>query len=221
MDRVTSTLCSKKFKKFPRNPLTGPESVEDKYEVSENEEEEEEADPTIVPKATYSKRSYQCMNCLTNSSKIWRRSPSDIDRKRKVFNKVLCDDCGIYWLKYAKTKPIPPEAKSNNGSNSSASNTPVLQSNGTNEDNDKKRKRPNDSMSTKIIVKKIKEEKKQDTPEVQEPAVCIICSSSNASARIYSCMDCGMVVHNGKEKKKKKIVCIKLKSLFDNRLLRN
>lgn len=105
---------------------------------------EEESDPTIVPRATYTK-SYQCMNCFTDESKIWRRSPSDFDRKRKVFHKVLCDDCGIYWLKYAKTKPIAPEKKS-------ANSTPTLSIMMTAVDEDRKRKRSTDIV--KAVTKK-------------------------------------------------------------------
>lgn len=136
-------FCRKKFKKFPRSQIIELEQDENNHEV----DSEEESDPTIVPKATY-KKSYQCMNCLTDESKIWRRSPSDFDRKRKVFSKVLCDDCGIYWLKYAKTKPIAPEKKS-------ANSTPTLSIMMTGIEEDRKRKRSTDNIKT--VLKKQKE----------------------------------------------------------------
>lgn len=89
------------------------------------------------------------MNCLTEESKIWRRSPSDFDRKRKVFNEVLCDDCGIYWLKYAKTKPIVVDKKhpNNNSGNTALAVTNLTTSTTAHTmDHDKKRKR-----STEIV----------------------------------------------------------------------
>ncbi|RCH95628.1 putative PHD type zinc finger protein with BAH domain-containing protein [Rhizopus stolonifer] len=89
-------------------------------DIKNDVESDEESDPTIIPKATYDE-SYQCMNCQTSDSAIWRRSPSDIDRKRKVFTEVLCDDCGIYWLKYAKTKPISELVKRENMTNTQQS----------------------------------------------------------------------------------------------------
>lgn len=109
------------------------------------------------------------MNCLTNESDIWRRSPSDIDRKRKVFKQVLCDDCGIYWLKYAKTKPISESTRKVNGQgqiNNTIPHTPhgrITMTNITNtignaaETLESQKRKRNDS-SSKLIVKKIKEE---------------------------------------------------------------
>lgn len=113
------------------------------HEINLITNSEEDSDPTIVPKSTY-KKSYQCMNCLTEESKIWRRSPSDFDRKRKVFNEVLCDDCGIYWLKYAKIKPIVVDKKST--TSSSSNTTPTIPSITTLNvvEDDKKRKRSTD-----------------------------------------------------------------------------
>lgn len=54
----------------------------------------------------------ECMNCGTSDSEIWRRYPGDSDKKRKSHRKLLCDKCGIYWLKYGFMRIIaePPVA---------------------------------------------------------------------------------------------------------------
>lgn len=175
---------------------------------------EEESDPTIVPRATYTK-SYQCMNCFTDESKIWRRSPSDFDRKRKVFHKVLCDECGIYWLKYAKTKPIAPEKKS-------ANSTPTLSIMMTAVDEDRKRKRSTDIV--KAVTKKHKDtvsyspfgttcthglnnfffQVRQPSPLHFEPTPCKVCFHTGPSDQLYVCHGCGMSVHDGKRRLRKK-----------------
>lgn len=100
------------------------------------------------------------MNCLTNESTIWRRSPSDIDRKRKVFKQVLCNDCGIYWLKYAKTKPISESVKRMNGQSHVNGAVGIPNSNGsasTDTSNTSQKRKRNES-SSKAVVKKLKEE---------------------------------------------------------------
>ncbi|KAG0177656.1 putative PHD type zinc finger protein with BAH domain-containing protein [Apophysomyces sp. BC1021] len=99
-------------KKFKKRSSTNKEicngSPSDDMDLDSDSETEIAADdPTIISPSTYAKKTYQCMNCLTMESKFWRRSPSDIDRKRKIFRHVLCDECGIFWLKYGKMKPVP------------------------------------------------------------------------------------------------------------------
>jgi hypothetical protein len=168
------------------------EEAGDEHDV---DSEEEESDPTIVPKITYGKKSYQCMNCLTDESTIWRRSPSDFDRKRKVFYKVLCNDCGIYWLKYAQSKYISSEKKSTN-SNSSSPLIVQNQNLTTITDEDKKRKRSTDGMRT--MVKRVKE-----NPVVSlnfKPSSCKICLHSGPPERLFTCYACGISVHDGKKK---------------------
>ncbi|KAI7894371.1 BAH domain-containing protein [Mucor mucedo] len=175
----------KKFKKFPRSQIVESKQDDQYLQV----DSEEESDPTIVPRATYTKP-YQCMNCLTDESKIWRRSPSDFDRKRKVFNKVLCDDCGIYWLKYAKTKPIAPEKKN-------ANSTPTLSIMTTSTaapEEDRKRKRSTDIIKT--VSKKQKENVRQPTPVHFEPTPCKVCQHTGPSDQLYVCHGCGMSVHD-------------------------
>ena len=174
----------KKFKKFPREKAKD-EDVEDAEGDKDIISSEEESDPTIIPT---SKRKYECMNCLTEESKIWRRSPSDFDRKRKVFYKVLCNDCGIYWLKYAQSKYISPETRINNN---------VLQSqNGNLTDDERKRKRgPMDGIM-KQLAKRLKE---NPVPIIHyDPTPCKICLQLGDSDRLYTCHGCGMSAHNGK-----------------------
>lgn len=181
----------KKFKKFPRNKEIDTDLQED--EQDQDRDSEEDADPTIVPRATYAKKSYQCMNCFTHNSAIWRRSPSDFDRKRQVFNKVLCNECGIFWLKYAKTKPISSEIRIANMASSSM-----------HEDNEKKRKRASETSGMKSMAKRIKDEKGHPHSRSHilrfDPSPCRICSLSSPDSRLYTCHGCGMSVHSGNYK---------------------
>ncbi|RCI02031.1 putative PHD type zinc finger protein with BAH domain-containing protein, partial [Rhizopus stolonifer] len=170
----------KRFKKFPRQEEEHKEEEEDHSKAMTTEEE----DPTIVPRNTYD-RGYQCMNCLTVESHTWRRSPSDIDRKRQVFNKVLCNDCGVFWLKYAKTKPISPEIRIANISAQQAASDVKYE-------DDKRRKRPSDFVPSRPS-KKTKDEK---LTLRFIPSACQICLNMTPDIRLYTCYDCGMSVHN-------------------------
>lgn len=69
-----------------------------------DDNEEGKEDPTIV--SSKSSIGHECMNCGTDESLIWRRAPGDTDKRRKLHRYVLCDDCGIYWLKYGTMKQI-------------------------------------------------------------------------------------------------------------------
>lgn len=178
----------KKFKKFPRD--VEREAAEARLE-KENEmaaEQGEQSDLTIVPRSTYTSRTYQCMNCLTEQSRIWRRSPSDFDRKRKVFSKVLCNDCGVFWLKYAKTKPISPETRIANIASSSASHNNAA-SNGSPSGGDNKRKRSDAHGSN--MNKRLKEDQELD------PSPCGVCHIMGGPPNsLYTCYSCGMSVHH-------------------------
>ncbi|KAL7318202.1 putative PHD type zinc finger protein with BAH domain-containing protein [Mucor circinelloides] len=178
----------KKFKKFPRDIKR--EAEEARLE-KENEmaaaKSQEDTDLTIVPRSTYSSKPYQCMNCFTDQSRIWRRSPSDFDRKRKVFSKVLCNDCGIFWLKYAKIKPISSDTRianmtisSNNAANSSSQFS-----------GDHKRKRGE-------LQGNMKKRSKEDKEYMQfDPSPCTICHIMSGPAdSLYTCYACGMSVHH-------------------------
>lgn len=180
----------KKFKRFPRDKEREAEEAARLEKENELEmDSEEDTDLTIVPKATYSTKPYQCMNCLTEQSRIWRRSPSDFDRKRKIFSKVLCNDCGIFWLKYAKTKPISPETRIANIAMSSGSNNTTSNSSQFG-GSDSKRKRMNEFAMRKRF--------KEDREYLQfDPSPCTICHVMGATAtRLYTCYACGMSVHN-------------------------
>ncbi|GAA5811821.1 hypothetical protein MFLAVUS_005266 [Mucor flavus] len=181
----------KKFKKFPRCSQVVEEADNEINQITNGEED---SDPTIVPKSTY-KKPYQCMNCLTEESKIWRRSPSDFDRKRKVFNEVLCDDCGIYWLKYAKIKPIVIDKK--NTASSSSNTTPTIPSITTLNvvEDDKKRKRSTD-MTKAGPSKRSRDHLRVTSPLHFEATPCKVCFSTTPSDRLYICHGCGMSVHN-------------------------
>lgn len=180
----------KKFKRFPRDKEREAEEAARLEKENELEmDSEEDTDLTIVPKATYSTKPYQCMNCLTEQSRIWRRSPSDFDRKRKIFSKVLCNDCGIFWLKYAKTKPISPETRIANIAMSSGSNNTTSNSSQFG-GSDSKRKRMNEFAMRKRF--------KEDREYLQfDPSPCTICHVMGATTtRLYTCYACGMSVHN-------------------------
>ncbi|KAI7864258.1 hypothetical protein BDF14DRAFT_1835918 [Spinellus fusiger] len=75
----------------------------------DSDSDSEETDLTVVPTSTYTHNAYRCLNCHTTCSPLWRRPPSDTDRRRKEFSAVLCDACGVYWLKYGKNKPVSSE----------------------------------------------------------------------------------------------------------------
>ncbi|KAK4519548.1 asparagine synthetase [Mucor velutinosus] len=176
----------KKFKRFPRDMEREAEEARLEKENEMAVEHGEHTDLTIVPRSTYASRNYQCMNCLTEQSRIWRRSPSDFDRKRKVFSKVLCNDCGVFWLKYAKTKPISPETRIANVTMSSASN------NGPLSGGDNKRKR-SESHSSSM------KQRLNDDQEYLEfnPSSCTICHiMSGPPNSLYTCYSCGMSVHH-------------------------
>ncbi|RUS15605.1 hypothetical protein BC937DRAFT_92239 [Endogone sp. FLAS-F59071] len=99
------TKIYKPNKKFRKHGLAAENStetpvIEEEASDSEDSEDESDSDPTIVPNRGAPREGYQCMNCGTMESHIWRRSPGDTDKKRKSPRKVLCDDCGVFWLKY-------------------------------------------------------------------------------------------------------------------------
>ncbi|KAF1804464.1 PHD-zinc-finger like domain-containing protein [Mucor lusitanicus] len=180
----------KKFKRFPRDMEREAEEARLEKENEMAAEQGEPTDLTIVPRSTYASRTYHCMNCLTEQSRIWRRSPSDFDRKRKVFSKVLCNDCGVFWLKYAKTKPISPETRIANIALSSANNS----NNSTSPlGGDNKRKRSDAQGGS---IKKRLKDGHEEYLEF-EPSPCSICRiMSGPTNSLYTCYSCGMSVHH-------------------------
>ncbi|KAI8083168.1 uncharacterized protein BX664DRAFT_267716, partial [Halteromyces radiatus] len=159
------------------------------------------ADPTVVPSTAISKNNkpFQCLNCNTTHSTFWRRVPGDTDRKRKIFDVVLCNDCGIHWLKYGKRRPVVTES--------------IAQSNG-NTSNSRGRGRPNKVISSNLKRKRSENENdtigkkvKEDRSLVERQpisSVCQVCHSMDQPKRLISCSDCHLVVHDdcfGVEKK--------------------
>ncbi|KAI9473792.1 MAG: hypothetical protein EXX96DRAFT_318024 [Benjaminiella poitrasii] len=114
------TKVYKPLKKF-KKPVSGLHT----NTLSKASEKEETFDPTIVPSSAYAISSYKCANCGTHKSDIWRRTPTDLDRKKKIFIEVLCDDCGVYWLKYVKTRPIDHKQRMLNNTSSHIDHTPT------------------------------------------------------------------------------------------------
>jgi hypothetical protein len=136
------------------------------------------------------------MNCSTEESKIWRRSPSDFDRKRKVFNEVLCNDCGVYWLKYAKTKPV---VRTGLNGNTTPTIMPALHNQNLNIKHElMKRKRSHDDQGggMKSVAKRSKENRHRSvTPLKFTPTACQVCQQTGPTDRLYTCYHCGMSVH--------------------------
>jgi hypothetical protein len=165
-------------------------SVNESYHSDESVDSGEESDPSVIPLS--GKKRYQCMNCQTEDSIRWRRSPSDTDRKRKQFKHVLCEECGVYWLKYSIKRPINNQKIKRQLENPE---TPMI-----------KRKKSNEGAPRPILPKK----QRDDTPHL--PSKCKICMEIEPEDYIYTCQDCGMSVHNGKVLilvlpiKKKKII---------------
>lgn len=90
---------NKKFKKSKQGDSDSKEMDID--EPDDADDSGEDSDPTVVTART---QTFSCANCHATESKVWRRLPTDVDRKRKHFREVLCNDCGEYWLKYAIMK---------------------------------------------------------------------------------------------------------------------
>ncbi|KAF7722357.1 putative PHD type zinc finger protein with BAH domain-containing protein [Apophysomyces ossiformis] len=185
---------TKKFKKrsSTNKEICNGSPIDDMELESDSESEIATDDPTIISPSTYSKKTYQCMNCLTMESKIWRRSPSDIDRKRKVFRHVLCDECGIFWLKYGKMKPIPESLAAVRGrgrpGKTNGEVAITLRTPG-------KRKRNIDVPGMKSYPKKSKDDKRS-TVLLFAPTDCALCGLMEPETRLLTCYDCGLSVHD-------------------------
>lgn len=74
-------------------------------------------DPTVIPLDAINNNGQplECDNCYTTQSTVWRRVAGDADRKQKVFDRALCDDCGTHWLKYSKKRPVKSLMLETNG----------------------------------------------------------------------------------------------------------
>lgn len=86
----------------------------------DDEDDDSKEDPTIV--SAKGSLGYECMNCGIDESDIWRRAPGDTDKRRKLHRFVLCDDCGMYWLKYGTMKQLNDAGTARRGRGRPAAN---------------------------------------------------------------------------------------------------
>ncbi|KAL9540227.1 hypothetical protein MBANPS3_009807 [Mucor bainieri] len=172
--------------------------------------EKEQADPfdlTIVPKSTYASANYHCINCRTEQSSIWRRSPSDFIKKQPAFDKVLCNDCGVFWLKYAKMKPVLPKTRIANSirstassSSSSSSRTSSSTSSSTSSVSRLGDKRKSSESHASSVKRRLTNDNNNNSSNEHmklNPSPCVICNStSGPPSNLYTCCACGMSVHH-------------------------
>ncbi|KAG2217283.1 hypothetical protein INT45_005385 [Circinella minor] len=195
---------TKKFKKFGNqassgetkpspmgSPINKNDSTAMEMDDSESEMDSgEESDPTVIHASTQIVKNFQCANCQSPDSKIWRRLPTDLDRKRKQFRQVLCNECGEFWLKYGIMRKTSVERTLQRGKPRG------LKANGDAGANTKggsKRKRGNDG-STKSGSKKLKDDKRI-VPILFDPSPCAICDDMEPRERLLTCHGCGISVH--------------------------
>ncbi|KAI8993235.1 BAH domain-containing protein [Pilobolus umbonatus] len=171
---------AKKFKSYPRTFENEDESMPD-VPIEEDQSSEVE-DPNIV---ILPSNAYQCAHCHIKESDIWRRHPSDIDPKKKILEKVLCDSCGTYWLKYAKLPPTSYKNKAiDNYSHKSSQ-----------QEEHTKISRKRSSDTTLVRASKKYKDNKNEVPLIQDYS-CKVCVHTEPKNRLYSCTKCGLVVHN-------------------------
>ncbi|KAI8136699.1 hypothetical protein BJV82DRAFT_647095 [Fennellomyces sp. T-0311] len=173
---------TKKFKRFG-NRDSGDEPSVMQIDSESEVDSGEESDPTVIHASSHMRKSFQCANCQNTDSVIWRRLPTDIDRKRKYFRQVLCNECGEFWLKYGIMRKTSVERILQRGK------TRGLKPNG-----DAKRRRPNDVAAAKIGFRKLKEDKRV-VAVTYEPQPCAVCSNMEPFERLLTCHGCGMSVH--------------------------
>ncbi|KAL7309533.1 putative PHD type zinc finger protein with BAH domain-containing protein [Mucor circinelloides] len=174
----------KKFKDYPQN-IERDKTAEKSHQDAE--------DITIVAESLYSSKPYQCMNCSTTLSEVWRRSLYSLGKKGKVLSKVLCNDCGVYWLKNAKARPLSPKTRSAKVSTSSGYKTAASASVSSSSSIGSKRKEADSPVQ--IPKKRLKSSQKHAKPTTSP---CNICHSMTGPANsLYMCTSCGMSVHSG------------------------
>ncbi|CAO3610805.1 unnamed protein product [Cunninghamella echinulata] len=162
---------------------------DDDDEEEEEEEDTELIDPTVIPEASLPKdHPLHCLNCSINQSDIWRRAPGDTHRNKKIVVNVLCNDCGIHWLKYGKKRPVPDVNQNTNAKGSRGRSTRTGSS-----PNEMKRKRMGSEENTSNGVNK---RMRDDTKlQITPLSPCHICLSMNHTKNLVACSDCNMVVH--------------------------
>ncbi|KAI9488569.1 hypothetical protein BDB00DRAFT_772160 [Zychaea mexicana] len=188
---------TKKFKKFGNNVSsegTDEDSNNNIMQIDSGSEMDsgEESDPTVIHASSHMVKTFHCANCQSPDSTIWRRLPTDVDRKRKHFRQVLCNDCGEFWLKYGIMRKTSVERTVQRGKGRG------LKTNGgdaaANSKGGAKRKRTNDGGATKFGVRKLKDDKRVVSVSY-EPTPCAVCSEMEPQERLLTCHGCGMSVH--------------------------
>ncbi|ORX47405.1 BAH-domain-containing protein [Hesseltinella vesiculosa] len=140
-------------------------------------EDDVDVDPNVIPTSAHF--TPFCANCRATQSTQWRRCPGDLNRKRVVFDKVLCQDCGIYWLKYGLMRSVTCSAPSTSPQ-PSRSGSPVKSdpSNGK-----RALPEPDQALETK-------------RPKKEENMMCAVCFGMLYARRFISCQSCYMDVHD-------------------------
>jgi predicted RNA-binding Zn-ribbon protein involved in translation (DUF1610 family) len=184
-------------------------------ELSDSESEDEDAkeDPTIV--SVKGSIGYECMNCGTDESDIWRRAPGDTDKRRKLHRYVFCDECGMYWLKYGTMKQVSDSLTGRRGRGrpasaaldrkcysvtealSSMSNSLLTSYNlAAASKTLGKRKRLMEASSRRKIWGDGR--KRVKTPTPPPPSDCAVCGQMPPNDKLLTCKDCALSVHSGK-----------------------
>src|SRR4051794_28576010 len=160
----------------------------DDSEDSDDGEDEEDADPTVVPLKGAPPEGYQCMNCGTMDSTVWRRSPGDTERRRRKFQKVLCDRCGVHWLKYGVMRTVSEAELKRRGRRSRTEGT--LREDGKNA---AKRKRMFNDPHSKSAKKSrdSKDKSRERSPSPFPPTPCTVCLYMEPPESLLVCRDCG------------------------------
>ncbi|CDH50301.1 lid2 complex component snt2 [Lichtheimia corymbifera JMRC:FSU:9682] len=142
----------------------------------------EEPDPTVIRVSPEAMKDFGCANCGTTESRIWRRMPTDIDLKRKVFHQVLCNDCGEIWLKYS----IMPKT-TNEGGQRGRFRSPKA-------GGGMKRKRLLEDGTSKS--RKVGDKDARNMVLAFTPSSCAVCKQMGPDNRLLTCYGCGISVHD-------------------------
>ncbi|KAI9319266.1 hypothetical protein BX666DRAFT_1443656 [Dichotomocladium elegans] len=190
---------TKRFKRRSRNnSLTARDNMSPDEDDGPGTESGEEIDLTVVRPDIHSIQVCHCANCLVPNSPVWRRMPTDVDRKRKHFQQVLCNLCGEFWLKYGVMRKVDDKANGlSKGTSSmidlSTPNKPMfadgqqLASTATmsGKNSEVKRKKALDLVSVK----------KRKVGLRPEHTRCAVCANLEPTDLLMTCFECHMSVH--------------------------
>ncbi|CAO3599279.1 unnamed protein product [Absidia cylindrospora] len=163
----------------------------DRYDSSDDDNDDDDIpvemmdDPSVIPFVAISKKiePIECHNCSTTQSTIWRRVPGDTDRKQKMFDRALCNDCGKHWLKYGKKRPVTSQTLEANGVSANVKMRGRAMK--------RKHSQYDDDLDGSTSKKP-----KEDRVSVKTPMLpCQVCYSLSQPKRLISCADCGLMVH--------------------------